>query len=99
MRQPIGPYVSLMRRLVQGELDATTFSNAYMDKFKGDNTRWDDEVFDVLDAVFAASDCYYSDPEALATLRAEDPDSPFYIDEQQLTEKVKRALKRLEPIR
>jgi hypothetical protein len=88
-----------MRELIQGELDATTFSNAYMDRFKSDDTSWDDEVFDVLDAVFAASDCYYPDPEALARLRAEDPGSPFYIDEQQLTDKVKRALKRLALIR
>jgi hypothetical protein len=88
-----------MRRLVQGELDAHTFSNEYMDKFKHDDTMWDDEVFDVLDAVFAASDCYYSDPEALARLRAEHPGSPFYIGEQELTEKVKRALKRLESVR
>jgi hypothetical protein len=93
------PYVALMRQLVEGELDATTFTTAYMDRFKDDDTAWDDEVFDLLDAVFAASDCYYSDPEALASLRAEDPGSPFYIDEQQLTDKVKRALKRLESVR
>ena len=87
-----------MRKFVNRELSGDAFAREYIESYKNDTARWDDDEFDILDAVFGMADCFVPDPVLLAGLRIEVSNPNFYLDEEQLHQKVMSALKKLEKV-
>lgn len=84
------PYVELIRTFVDRQISADEFEARYLALFKAETGRFADEnVFDVLDSLFADVDAYVADP----ALR----DSPEDLDEEQLHTCAVDALYKLTP--
>lgn len=81
-------YKDLMMKFLKDKLSADEFQTVYMKKF----IEWDDRMteaqFEILNAVFEATDCYWHEcfPEQETT---------FEISEQQLRKEVMEALSKL----
>jgi len=85
MSNELGFYIELIEGFLEGSIPAATFERRYLDHFQADQTRRDEELFDVLDGLFAAVDAYCGDDE----LR---PHVKGAIDESELRLRAGRAL-------
>ena len=54
----ISKYVSLITSFVRGQVDAKAFETSYLRLFKHEPAMLPEEVFDVLDRLFADVDAY-----------------------------------------
>jgi Bacterial self-protective colicin-like immunity len=82
-------YASMMQELMKGTITTTDFVTAYLNKFKSETRELDEVEFGILDELFGDIDAYTSD----TNLIAENPN--FYIDENQLRERVVMAKTKL----
>jgi hypothetical protein len=83
-------YIAVMKDFLEGNTSITVFQNAYLTKFKNDAREFDKRTFKVLDELFGDIDACTSDTDLI------DEDPSFYINEDQLRQKVAIAIKRLE---
>ena len=83
----IGAYAKLIREFLGRTIDALTFEQLYLNMFKNEKSVLPPEVFETLDGLFADVDAFCPD----AAIRGEDD-----LDEQQLRESCRKALKKLE---
>ena len=74
-------------------MTAEEFQLAYLDKFKSETRTFDEDLFELLDGLFADVDAFGSDPKILAVLQAERPGC--YLDEQSLRNRVSEVSQRL----
>jgi hypothetical protein len=81
--QAVEIYVDLMRRFVDGQIDALAFERAYLDMFKTEKETLTEDEFQVLDTLFSDVDAFCDDPALLGT---DD------LDAQQLRAKCSEAL-------
>jgi hypothetical protein len=93
MNSTAGEYRFLMDRYLHGELSAEDFQLAFLEKFKKETRRLNDDLFGLLDELFGDVDAFCADPKILAELQAETPG--FYLDEQSLKKRVREVSERL----
>lgn len=79
-------HVDLMEAFLSGRLPVDRFERQYLDLYSSDATIRGDTIFRIIDDVFFAVDEYCGDPD----LRGE-----YEIDEDQLRERVRAALRAL----
>ena len=79
-------HVDLMEAFMSGRLPVDRFERQYLDLYSSDATIREDAIFRAIDDVFFAVDEYCGDPD----LRGE-----YDIDEEQLRERVRTALRTL----
>lgn len=89
MSNPVVDYRSLLEQFLRGELTAEKFQSMYLDRFKTEQRRLDEPLFELLDGLFGDVDSFTIDPELLA----ENPS--FYLDENRLRGKVRDVLEEL----
>jgi hypothetical protein len=89
--QRIVPYVDLLKEFLAGRIDAPSFEHGYSEAFKNETNILPENVFSILDGLFADVDAFCADPE----LRARTKDG---ISEEQLRDCCAEALKRLEAV-
>ena len=89
MSTPAQDYRLLLERYLSGELTVERFQSMYLDRFKTEQQRLDEPLFELLDGLFGDVDSFTKDPELLA----ENPN--FYLDEERLREEVRRVVKKL----
>lgn len=89
-------YQELLCRYLEGAVSSREFQNLYLEKFKTENRRLPEDVFDVLDALFADVDAFCPDAGLLAELNRENPG--HCLDEQALRHSVGQARERLKEI-
>ncbi|PZS30353.1 MAG: hypothetical protein DLM58_13855 [Pseudonocardiales bacterium] len=58
------PYLELIESLTAGMSSAAEFESAFVGTYLNDPTMWPDEVFRLLDELFATADGYVADPVA-----------------------------------
>ena len=56
--RPLAPYAVLLQLLVDSRMSVGEFEVAFLRMYKMDDERWPEEVFTVLDALFADIDRY-----------------------------------------
>ena len=83
----LGPYVSLLRRFIAGDISANEFEGRYLRTFKEDLTRRPRRIYDTLDRLFGDVDAFVADDD----LR-DDGD----LDESGLLASARRTLSDLE---
>ena len=83
----IGPYLEMISDFVSGRISASEFEIAYLERFKNESSILPEQAFLILDGLFADVDAYCADPE----LRDADE-----LDEEQLRDRCKLALEKLE---
>lgn len=81
------PYVVLLRAFVERRLSGLEFESLFLGLFKNDQMVRPEEIYEVLDALFADVDSFCSDPELRAEVGG--------LDEDQLRRRVGTALDRL----
>ncbi|MDS0260817.1 colicin immunity domain-containing protein [Haloarcula sp. S1CR25-12] len=84
-------YLNLIERFTNGELTAREFSNRYIDIYLDDDKAPNEEVFRILDYLFAEADAY-CEPELRDEVRGS-------IDEEQLTEAAVKTAEKLRDTR
>ncbi len=89
MSTPTQDYRLLLERYLSGELTAERFQSMYLDRFKTEQQRLDEPLFELLDGLFGDVDSFTKDPELLAG------NPNFYLDEERLREEVRRVVKQL----
>jgi hypothetical protein len=57
----VAPYIALMTGLADGAISTEEFSTSYKSSYLADSTDWPEELFDVLDEVFATADNVVTD--------------------------------------
>jgi hypothetical protein len=82
-------YQELMEQFLDGRLAPVAFQMAYLAKFKHEARILPDEVFGVLDRLFAEVDAFCADEALLAKLNREEPG--YYLDEPALRQRVSEA--------
>lgn len=80
------PYIHLISSFVEGKISANEFESQYLKLYKNDPTPWSEELFSVLDGLFADVDAFCPDPD----LRDEGD-----LDEDQLRQRSAAALEKL----
>jgi len=88
--RPLDEYVSLMDAFAGGRIPVDVFERRYLDLFQSDQTMREEFIFRTIEDVFFAVDEYCGDPD----LRDE-----YDIDEEQLRERVRTALRVLADLR
>ncbi|MGA8788852.1 MAG: colicin immunity domain-containing protein [Paenarthrobacter sp.] len=78
----VAPYAVLLRLLVDDRITADEFEALFLPLYKGDSTKWPEEIYEILDQLFYAVDDYNRDP----ALRDND------VDEKELTSRATLAL-------
>lgn len=78
-----GEYPDLLEKFLAGDLSAQQFQKLYLEKFKREQRRVGDELYDLLQEAFGDVDSFTTD----ADLIKQDPD--FYLNEQRLREKIR----------
>jgi hypothetical protein len=58
------PYLQLMDGFTAGRISATDFAPEFTGRYLNDATLWPDELFVLLDGLFAEADAYVADPVA-----------------------------------
>jgi Bacterial self-protective colicin-like immunity len=82
-------YKILLNRFVEGAISPEEFKSAYLSRFKNEDRKLDEPLFDLLDSLFGDVDAFTNDQELLS-------ESPtFYLNEVSLREKIVQALKEL----
>ncbi|MED0668189.1 colicin immunity domain-containing protein [Bacillus badius] len=81
-------YKRLMEDFIDEVITVEDFEDAYLNGFKNETERIDDTLFDILNGIFEAIDCYWHE----CLLRQE---TAFEISEQQLRKEVSEALVKL----
>ena len=79
-------YIDLIESFVAGTLTASEFERSYLAMFKSDQRMFPEDVFDVLNELFSAVDCFTAN---LVEMRKEN------IDEFQLLAASKEALQKI----
>lgn len=79
-------YRAILQDFVDGKLTTPAFEKTYFTKFKNETREIGDATFEVLDQLFGDIDACTSN----ISLIAENPS--YYIDEDQLKERVKKAI-------
>jgi hypothetical protein len=87
MSNPATDYRLLLERFLGGELTAERFQSTYLERFKTEQRRLDEPLFELLDGLFGDVDSFTTD----LNLLAENPS--FYLDEDRLREKVRDVVK------
>ena len=82
-------YRFLLDRFLKDNMSVEEFQTAYFDRFKNETRNLDEALFKLLDGLFGDIDAFSTDPQLLAA----QPD--FYLNEQQLRERVQQVAKRL----
>jgi hypothetical protein len=82
-------YGMLLDRFLSGAMTVEEFQVTYLDRFKTEERPLDEPLYQLLDELFGDVDAFGTDPK----LFVEHPD--FYLDENGLREKVRRAAARL----
>src|SRR5664279_6424260 len=59
----LAPYIALLERFLAGDIADSDFEDVYNALYMNDETAWSDQLFDLLDGVFAVADAYVDDPE------------------------------------
>lgn len=85
----IKPYVQLIARFVDHEINADVFEIEYMNMFQNEKEFFPQNIFYILDSLFADVDAYCADP----SLRGKGD-----FDEQQLHSRCVDALTKLESV-
>jgi hypothetical protein len=62
LRLALLPYRQLLSAFTAGAITADAFEARFLEMYKSDPTKWPDDVFDVLDRLFAEVDDYVADP-------------------------------------
>jgi hypothetical protein len=96
MKSATNEYKSLLERFLSGGMTGEQFQLAYLDKFKSETTNLDEDLYELLDALFVDVDAFVPDPELLAQLQAERPG--FYLDERSLRDRVSEVVRRLDQL-
>ncbi|WP_369745609.1 colicin immunity domain-containing protein [Paenarthrobacter sp. AMU7] len=78
----VAQYAVLLRLLVDGRVTADEFEALFLPLYKGDRTKWSEEIYEILDQLFYTVDGYNRDP----ALRDND------VDEKELTSRATLAL-------
>ncbi len=81
-------YSDLIEKYVSGEMTASEFSESYMTEFKDDDGPMGDEIFWILQKLFANADAY-CEPEIRDDVRDA-------IGEEELMESARETLTKLE---
>ena len=81
-------YYKIIESYVEGRITADDFENIYSNKYLNDDRDFDDNLFDILDRVFAETDLYTKDSYLLEKF-------DFYLNEDQLFEGATKALQKL----
>ena len=79
-------YIDLLKAFLAGTVDAPLFERAYLEAFKSESSLFPDDLFSILDRLFADVDAFCADPE----LRSRTVDG---ISEEELRKRCKEALK------
>jgi len=82
-------YVNLIQEFLSKRIDAATFEASYLTMFKNETVAFGGATFEILDGVFNDVDAFCQNP----ALRG-----PNDLDEDQLRDVCRSALKRLEPL-
>jgi self-protective colicin-like immunity protein len=83
---PLSEYIGLLEAFIEGRIDAQTFEQFYLERFKSDTTRWPEGEYQILNDLFGDIDAFCAEPE----LRG-----PEDLDETQLRERSATALDKL----
>lgn len=59
----VAPYAVLLQLLVNNRISGDEFETLFLPLYKGDPTKWPQEIFVILDQLFYAVDDYNRDPE------------------------------------
>jgi Bacterial self-protective colicin-like immunity len=89
MNAGIESYFHLFSKFLDGAASAHEFQRAYLDKFKNEEVRFDERIYDLLDALFGDVDAFTDDLELLA----ENPN--YYVSEEVLKDLVSQAARDL----
>ncbi|WHY84643.1 colicin immunity domain-containing protein [Neobacillus novalis] len=81
-------YKRLMEDFINEEITVKDFERGYLNTFKNETERMDNTLFEILNGVFEAVDCYWHE-----CLPGEE--TAFEISEQQLRKEVSEALVKL----
>lgn len=87
----VSNYKKLMMDFMNEDISVDDFERDYLKMFKNETVRMDEDLFNVLNAVFEAIDCYWY--ECLPG-----QETTFEISEQQLRIEVATALKKLKEV-
>ena len=60
-------YLTLLRDFAAGKLDARLFESTYIHKFKTERVELPENIFNVLDRLFAEADAYCPDSDVKST--------------------------------
>lgn len=89
MNQAKTLYEILIRRFLWGGMPVGEFCEEFIKRFKEEDDAFGDSVYQTLEDVFGCADSYTTD----SVLLAENPS--FYLNEQQLRDRVALAADRL----
>jgi hypothetical protein len=78
-----------MEQFLAGRLSPQDFQATYIEKVKQETRTFPDDVFDVLDGLFAEVDAFCADKAQLVELERENPG--YYLDEHVLRNRVATA--------
>ena len=80
-------YTSIIKAFVAHSIDVETFERSYLEMFKNEKVAFPSDVFEILDGLFADIDAFCPDRELI---------SDNILSEQQLVEKCRQALSKLQ---
>lgn len=90
---PYDDYGGLIRRFIDGEVSAEDFQKRYLDLFKRESRVLNEQLFQLLDRLFADIDAYCGDPKLREELRKVHP--TFHLDEEELRQRAVKAFEEL----
>ena len=79
-------YIDLIRSFLSGKIDASFFESEYLRIFKSETESMPDNIFFILDELFADVDDYCGDPTLIDI---------YDIDEKELRKRCQIALEKL----
>jgi len=88
----LNKYIALIKDYTSGNLSTQGFEYSYLNMMKSETYKFGEPIFNVLQTLFSDVDSYCGDPE----IANYDQNDPMHdIDEAQLRESAKHALKML----
>ncbi len=91
LQEILAPYLTMMNSLPAGSISAADFQRKYLQEVKSESRNIPNDLFGILNWLFVETDFYVGDPE----LRDAEED----LDDEQLRQKVREALAKLDAIR
>lgn len=96
---PKNTYMGLIKRFLRGEISGAELQTRYLNRFQGESRPMSEDMFRLLDTIFAEIEAFEADEELLEGLRKEEPRPGWYFGEDQLRERLQERAKQLNKLK